>query len=560
MIFRRKKRISTPEVYPDEIFLDSQNIPLFDRQQFEGRIERAISKRTILVLGVFFGFIGVLFIGRAGILQIRMGEAYTIRSEQNSLDAIPLFSDRGIIFDRNGKELVSNSMSADSDFPKREYIKQQGFAHVLGYVSYPAKDTKGVYWQKEIIGKAGIEKTMDDVLAGENGLKMFETDALGNIKSENIVNSPVHGTNVTLAIDASLQNEFSKAIEKLAGVAGFIGGAGVIMDVHTGEIIVMTSFPEYDSGVLSLGSDRETISGYMHDSRKVFLNKTIGGVYTPGSIVKPFVAVGALMEGVIDPQTQILSTGSISLQNPYNPDLKTVFNDWKAHGWVDMRKALAVSSNVYFYEISGGFENQKGLGIANIKKYAELFGLGRKTGVDMSGELSGTIPSVEWKEKNFPGDVWRVGDTYNTAIGQYGFQVTPIQMVRAVSVIANGGTLVTPTILKTDSPRGPTDKIEIPIEHLTVVREGMRQVVTEGTGAIMNYSGVSVAAKTGTAQVGISKRYMNSWSMGFFPYENPKYAFIVLMEKGPKTNTIGASHAMRDVFDYIKLYAPEYAE
>ncbi len=560
MIFRRKKRISTPEVYPDEIFLDSQNIPLFDRQQFEGRIERAISKRTILVLGVFFGFIGVVFIGRASILQIKMGEAYTIRSEQNSLDAMPLFSDRGIIFDRNGKELVSNSMSADSDFPKREYIKQQGFAHVLGYVSYPAKDTKGVYWQKEIIGKAGIEKTMDDVLAGENGLKMFETDALGNIKSENIVNSPVHGTNVTLAIDASLQNEFSKAIEKLADEAGFIGGAGVIMDVHTGEIITMTSFPEYDPGVLSLGSDRETISDYMHDSRKVFLNKTIGGVYTPGSIVKPFLALGALREGIISPNKQILSTGSISIPNPYDKSKPSIFKDWKAHGWTDMREAIAVSSDVYFYSIGGGFDGQAGLGISNIEKYSRMFGIGQKTGVDMSGELSGTIPSVEWKEKNFPGDVWRVGDTYNTAIGQYGFQVTPMQMVRAVSVIANGGTLVTPTILKTDSPRGPTDKIEIPIEHLTVVREGMRQVVTEGTGAIMNYSGVSVAAKTGTAQVGISKRYINSWSMGFFPYENPKYAFIVLMEKGPKTNTIGASHAMRDVFDYIKTYAPEYAE
>ncbi|MBP9772843.1 MAG: hypothetical protein KBD26_03350 [Candidatus Pacebacteria bacterium] len=561
MIFRRHRRkVAIPEVDPDEIFLDSQNIPSFDSQQFEGRIESAIPKRTIVFLGSFFVFVGVIFIFKAGVLQIKMGEAYSLRSEQNSLDTLPLFSDRGIIFDRNGVELVTNKMIPDSDFPVRNYTDKQGFSHILGYVSYPAKDTSGVYWQKEIIGKDGIEKSMNSILSGKNGLKIFETDALGDIKSENLVNAPEHGENVNLAIDARLQNEFSESIERLADTAGFIGGAGVIMDVNTGEVIVMTSFPEYDSNILSLGSDRATISSYIHDNRKVFLNKTIGGLYTPGSIVKPFVAVGALMEGVIDPSKQILSTGSISLPNPYNPELKTIFNDWKAHGWVDMRKALAVSSNVYFYAISGGFGDQKGMGISNIKKYTQMFGLGKKTGIDMVGELTGTIPSPEWKEKNFPGDVWRVGDTYNTAIGQYGFQVTPIQMVRAVAAIANGGKLLNPTILKTDEPVGNIETINIPEDVLNIVREGMRMVVTEGSGTIMNYSGITVAAKTGTAQVGISKNYMNSWSMGFFPYENPRYAFIVLMEKGPKTNTIGASHVMKDVLSYINTYAPEYVE
>ncbi len=561
MIFKRRRRkIAIPEVDPDEIFLDSQNIPSFDSQQFEGRIESAIPKRTIFFLGSFFALVGVVFVFKAGVLQLKMAAAYALRSEQNSLDTIPLFSDRGVIFDRNGVELVTNKMIPDSDFPVRNYTDKQGFSHILGYVSYPAKDTSGVYWQKEIIGKDGIEKSMNSVLSGKNGLKIFETDALGKIQSENLVNTPEHGENITLAIDARLQNEFSLAIERLAETAGFIGGAGVIMDVNTGEIIVMTSFPEYDSNILSLGSDRETISRYIHDNRKVFLNKTVGGLYTPGSIVKPFVAVGALMEDVIDPNKQILSTGSISLPNPYNPELKTVFNDWKAHGWVDMRKALAVSSNVYFYEIGGGFQDQKGLGISNIKKYTQMFGLGKKTGVDVAGELTGTIPSPEWKEKNFPGDIWRIGDTYNTAIGQYGFQVTPIQMVRAVAAIANGGKLLTPTILKTDKPVGNIESIDIPEDVLNIVREGMRMVVTEGTGSIMNYSGITVAAKTGTAQVGISKNYMNSWSMGFFPYENPKYAFIVLMEKGPKTNTIGASHVMKDVLYYINTYAPEYAE
>ena len=156
--------------------------------------------------------------------------------------------------------------------------------------------------------------------------------------------------------------------------------------------------------------------------------------------------MGALTEGVIDPYKKILSTGSISIPNPYFPDQKTVFKDWKAHGWTDMREAIAVSSDVYFYEIGGGFESQKGLGIVNIEKYAQLFGIGQKTGIDLPDEKGGIIPGPEWKIKNFKGEPWRIGDTYNTVIGQYGFQVTPLEMVRAISAIANYGTLVTPAL------------------------------------------------------------------------------------------------------------------
>jgi penicillin-binding protein 2 len=179
-----------------------------------------------------------------------------------------------------------------------------------------------------------------------------------------------------------------------------------------------------------------------------------------------------------------------------------------------------------------------------------MFGMGKKTNINMPGETAGNIPNPAWKEKNFPGDPWRIGDTYNTAIGQYGVQVTPLQMVRGIAAIANNGRMITPTVLKTDDVQKGSP-IDISKENFTIIHEAMRLTVTEGTGTVLNTPAVMVAAKTGTAQVGIAKQFMNSWSVGFFPYEHPKYAFVVLVERGPKSNTIGASHVMRTVLDYI---------
>lgn len=149
-----------------------------------------------------------------------------------------------------------------------------------------------------------------------------------------------------------------------------------------------------------------------------------------------------------------MSTGSISLENPYVPGTYSVFRDWKAHGWTDMREAIAVSSDVYFYAVGGGFEDQIGLGIERIVNYMEIFGIGEKTGVNFYDDLSGTIPSPSWKEEVFR-EPWRIGDTYITSIGQYGFRVTPLQMLKAVSSIANNGVMVTPKILMDEETKKP---------------------------------------------------------------------------------------------------------
>ncbi len=545
-------------VEPDEIFLDSKNLQNFDRQQFEGRIEKPISKKAIIFVGIFF----LLFLGafgtRLGYLQIQKGQAYLDRSQNNTLEKQIIFSDRGIIYDRNKVELAWNKKAPDLPTAIRTYLSP-GFSHLLGYVSYPMQDKSGNFWQSEFIGKDGLEKQYNQQLKGTNGSKIVEIDARKVIHSENIVNAPVRGADLVTTIDSRIQKELYTLIKNLSTSNSFSGGAGVMMDINNGEVLTSVSFPEYDSEILSLGKDSKKIQGYLSDKRKVFLDRTISGLYTPGSIVKPFFAIGALTEGVIDPYKKILSTGSISIPNPYFPNQKTVFKDWRAQGWVDMRQALAVSSDVYFYEIGGGYQDQKGLGIVNIEKYAELFGIGEKTGVDLPDEKGGVIPSPEWKIKNFNGEAWRVGDTYHTVIGQYGFQVTPLEMTRAVSAIANYGTLVTPHYILGDKTKeSMTSKIDLKKENFDVVHEGMRQSVLTGTSVAINVPYVEVASKTGTAQVGLSKSKVNSWIIGFFPYENPKYAFTIMMESGPSSGSVGASSIMRQLLDWMSINTPQY--
>lgn len=557
MFFRKKY---DNEIDPDEIFLDSKNLPDFDVHQFEGRLEKPISKRTVVIAGLFFMFVGAMFVSRAWYLQVAYGESYKEQSENNRLEHTPIFPERGVIYDRNGKLLASNE--AGGDYPKRVYGELPGLAHVLGYVSYPKKDKFGFYYQEEFIGKDGIEKEYDSLLSGEMGLKITEVNVLGNIQSENTVRPPISGKNITLSIDKRLNEKMYEFMKNLSDDVGFEGGAGIIMDARNGEIISLVSFPEYDSEAVSLGQDADKIRRYLKDERKPFLNRVTQGLYTPGSIVKPFLASGALKEKIISPNKQILSTGSISIPNPYYPNIKSIFTDWKAHGWVDMRSALAVSSNVYFYEIGGGFGDQKGLGIDKIGYYAKLFGIGLPSGVDLLGEKEGTIPGPEWKNVNFPGDDWRIGDTYHTSIGQYGFQVTPAQMVKAVAALANNGKLLKPHLLKEE--KSETDYLEkqldIDEEDFKIVKEGMRQAVTEGTASGLNISAVKVGAKTGTAELGTLKQFVNSWVIGFFPYDEPKYAFAVVMEKGPRHNTVGALFIVRQLLEWMSANAPEYLE
>lgn len=547
---------------PDEIFLDSKNLPEFDTQQFEGRIETPIKKTSVFVVGGMFAVFIVIAFLKLGSLQIKNGDEFAEAASSNSLAEYPIFAERGVIYDRLGAFLAWNESNAENTdpFPKRRYITTPGFSHLLGYVNYPAKDSKGYFWREDYVGKAGIERVYNDLLAGENGRVITETDALGHEISTNMVNRAVPGENITLTIDARVQEVLHKEIVALAQTAGYVGGGGVIMDIKTGDILALTSFPEYGSNEMSDG-DSEALQRYNTDSKKPFLNRVVGGLYTPGSIVKPYVGVAALTEGVITPQKQLLSRGKITIPNPYSPDKPSVFVDYrKDNGWVDIRKALAVSSNIYFYQVAGGFQDQRGIGISTLEKYIRKFGIGSKTGIDLPGEIDGIVPSPAWKEKVFNGDPWRLGDTYNTAIGQYGFQVTPLQMVRAVAAIGNGGTLVTPRLFA-GGKESKKESIGVPAENLAIVREGMRMAVTDpvGTGIRLNSLKTHVAVKSGTAEVGRNNEFVNSWTTLLFPYESPRYALVVVMERagGRPTGAVAAVHA---TLSWIENNAPEYVE
>lgn len=566
-LFKRKKKYSSWDV--DTVFLDNKNMPLFDRSQKEGTIEQTINRNTVsvFILITFFIIFGLSL--KALHLQLVKGASLVKRSENNRLDAVLLFARRGIIADRNGELLAWNSLTNDEEkneeeileqIPDRLYTDKLGMGHILGYVSYPQKDNNGNYWQTSFVGRDGIEKLYDKQLTGVNGARLVEVDVTGNIISTNLAEKPVSGQTINLTIDARMQDAMFRGMQNLSSNMGYRGGAGIIMDVNNGDVLTMVSFPEYDSNILSKATDKQTISSYFSDTRSIFLNRVFQGSYAPGSIVKPFIALEALYKGVITPEVNILSTGSMSVPNPYNPDKPTIFKDWRVNGYTDMRKAIAVSSDIYFYQVGGGFGSQKGIGIASIEEVAILFGITKKTGIIFPGEVNGVIPSPKWKEKVFPGDPWRVGDTYNSAIGQYGWQVTPIQMAHATGALATNGKLVKPRISFDEKITvNQVDKNYTSYQY-QVVREGMRMTVTDGSATVLNIPEMKLAVKTGTAQVGVGNARINSWVVGFFPYDNPKYSFAVLMEGAPSSASQSASFVMRDFFQILAREHPEVIE
>jgi len=546
-----KKRVGR-ELDPDEIFLDSSNLPSFDKQQFEGQIERPITKKNLYAFAGVFLIIGLLFVGRIGFLQVAQGENFALRSEQNKLRHTMIFPDRGIIYDRNEVELAWND-------PGRVYTDRSGFAHLLGFVGLPnEEELKNFdFHPQSLVGKDGIERIHNRSLSGVSGIHLEEVNALGQIQTNHVLRLPKSGDSLTLSIDAKVQEILYEVIAEVAKDIGYSGGSGVMMDVHTGEVIALVSYPEFDSSVMSAREDSEKINAYLTDPANPFLNRAVSGLYTPGSVIKPFVAAAALAENIINPNKQILSEGQLIVPNLYHPDQPSIFRDWRAHGLVDMRRALAVSSNIYFYQIGGGYrQSQIGLGISRIEKYSRLFGFGAATGIDLPGEVAGVIPNPKWKAENFDNDDWRLGDTYHTSIGQFGFLVSPIQMARAIAGIAADGKLPTPKLVKDTNPE--IKDLGLTSSDLLVVKEGMRQAVSDGTAGALSVPYVRVAAKTGTAEIGLNKSHINAWITGFFPYEKPRYSFVVVMERGPKGTVIGGGMVMRRVLDRMNQEVPEY--
>ena len=555
----------------DEIFMDSSNLPAFNSGRMEGRMELPIQKRKLLIIGLIFLLVALVYLGKLFSLQVIHGAEYRDRSDNNRIDQAVVIAERGVIYDRRGEMLAWNAADYDAEreFPLRAYTDRSGLGQLLGYVSYPQKDKNGFYYRTDYIGRTGLESSYEHILHGKNGSVLVEVDASGEVFSAVSTNSPSPGSAINSSVDAGLSEAMYDVIATSTAKGGFRSGAGAIMDIHTGEIVAMTSFPSYDPEIMANGSDHDLIESYNNDDRFPFLNKVVGGAYTPGSIIKPFMAYAALAEGVIGQHQKITSNGVLIIPNPYDADNPTRFRDWRAHGATDMKTAIAYSSDVYFYIIGGGLPKIAapqagvgeftGLGIARIDKYMKLFGMSQKTGINFPGEQAGLIPTPEWKKEVFDED-WRLGNTYHSSIGQYGFLVTPLQVMRAAAALANGGKLVKPRLIK-DVPPEYVD-LELNQSYLQVIKEGMRMAVNQDGGTVrgldLNY--VDIAGKSGTAELGFSNEYVNSWVIGFWPYEEPKYAFVLLMERAPRSNSLGAGWVMREVFEWMKVHRPEYLE
>lgn len=389
---------------------------------------------------------------------------------------------------------------------KRKYIYGKEFAHILGYTGIASlndlEKNKNLSFNDKI-GKEGLEAFYDDKLRGKKGVSVIFKNSKGKEMDKKIEKISKTGDNLFTSIDLGLQKYFYNVFIEQLKILGKSSGAGIILNPRTGEILSMLSFPSYD--------DNDLNSKIFLDKNKPTFNRPVSGLYSPGSTIKPLVGVAALNEGIIIPSKKIFSPGYIKVPNPYNPKHLSVFLDWRPQGWVDIYSAIARSSNVYFYEVGGGFENQEGLGITKLKKYWKKFELDEKTGVDLLGESSGLLPDPEWKKKK-TGDIWRLGDTYNISIGQGDLMITPIELIRYISSIPNRGKL--PHLFLVGKIKDNNNKnifvrkvlfkdVGVNNKNLfSIVEKGMIDGVKKnyGTSYILHNIPMKIAAKTGSSQ------------------------------------------------------------
>ncbi len=394
-IFKKRKR--SGEINPEDIFLDSTNLIGLDNDREEAFFNRPISIFMGYLPASFLLIVLFVFSYRLYILSIKNFDFYKDKANNNRYNANIILANRGEIFDRNGQILAENIVSSTTNILKREYIKDGGFSNILGYINYPKKDDSGNYWQNNYIGKDGVELIYNDLLSGINGQQIIEKDVKSAVESENLLVKPIPGANLNLTIDAELQKRLFNSTKAVVNNRNFISGTGIIMNIKNGEILAMVNYPEYDNNLMTNSNsqeDNQKIKNLLQDKRNPFLNRAVSGLFTPGSVVKPFMAYAALNEKVITPEKQIYSSGQLVIKNIYGgPD--TVFRDWKAHGYINVVRALAESSDEYFYQVGGGYKDQPGLGIDRIDKYAKLFGLTDETKIDLPNEETGIIPTPE---------------------------------------------------------------------------------------------------------------------------------------------------------------------
>lgn len=431
-------------------------------------------------------------------------------------------------------------------------------AHILGRTGAIQRDQWPTYKEQgyamnEIVGTDGVEKAFESLLRGQAGTQVVERNAKGKIVSHSWKTEPAPGYNVSLTIDLPLQQKVEDTLAaKLPTLTdeGAGGGAAVMIDVHNGDILSIASYPTFD--LTSVYKDNELYKAAIEDPLTPFLNRATDGLFAPGSTFKPMVAAAGLTEGVITTKEKIQDTGRyLHYDRIQDQPQCWIYRDTgRTHGYENVSEAIRDSCNIYF------FETGLRLGIAQINDYADLFGLGKQTGLELyeeTGQIAGPETSAKF------GQTWYEGETMYAAIGQGSTQVTPIQLANYVSTLVNGGTNYTAHLLKTVKSNDFTQvleeyepqvrsQLELEESHLTAIKQGMRMAATTGTmGQHFANSPVAVGAKTGSAQV-TGQATANAVLIVFAPYENPEIAIATVVEKGGSGSRVAAIAA--DIVEY----------
>ncbi|OGO49339.1 MAG: penicillin-binding protein 2 [Chloroflexi bacterium RBG_16_68_14] len=607
------------------------------------RTGEILQHRFLLLKALIVVLFGVLSLQLAR-MQIVEHAKYNARAESNRLRTVPILPARGLIYDRNGVQLVENlpifsAAVTPADVPQeqlltvvaglseitgvapqeiateiaeaqksndpftplvvkanldeetafrlrerqadlpgvqvvvesvRDYSTGALTSHLLGYVGridaeeYVKLRDDG-YQLNDRLGKAGVEYTYEAVLRGRPGYRQVEIDAAGEeIRTIRSV-SPRPASSLVLSLDLDLQRQVTQVLQNAKGNS--LNAVAIVMDVRTGGILAMVSLPAYDNNILTDPVDQEKLPALLDDPARPMVNHAISEVHPPGSTFKQVTGTAALQEGVATSDTTITSYGYITVEDEYVPDKVWVMRDWAALGTLDFYRGLAMSSDVYFYYLAGGYyENGqrlfRGLGPERLARYAREYGLGAPTGIDLPGEAAGLVPDPAWKEQAI-GEVWTLGDTYNFGIGQGYLTMTPLQLLRVIAAIANGGDVLVPHVVREivgeegnvlkRVERQVQHHLNISEQHLAIVREALRQAAVYGPARTGTSSQVTIAAKTGTAEFGQqladgSYASSHAWYTAYAPFENPEIALVVFLEKG-----IGATHAgpvAKQIFDY----------
>ena len=462
------------------------------------------------------------------------------------------------------RQLDNRAVVVEENF-SRLYADGSIFSHIVGYtgaVSPADLEENSSLYARDDIGRSGIEASYDSFLRGTHGVALSLQDAFGNTLDTKVSRDPQAGDDVYTTIDSDLQKFVYGALEKQLSQLGRRAGVALVINPQTEPILSLVSAPSFDNTNIDMAA--------LSDSAKPLFNRAVSGLYSPGSTIKPLVAFGALEEGIVSPLRSILSIGYIEIANPYDPSNPSRFVDWRPQGWVNMYSALARSSNVYFYEIGGGFPAQggfptdgggyqEGLGIDRLKQYWQTFLLDQKTGVDLPGEQSGFLPDPQSKEDR-RNDIWRLGDTYNVSIGQGDLVITPLELLRYIGGIAMHGTMAVPHVVDRVVSQGGAEEYAfnepgyvIPAKNaqdFDEVERGMLDAVRKDYGTAHSLADIPmvIAAKTGSAQIQNNQK-TNAFFVGYGPVPNPQIAVLVLVEDA-KEGSLNAVPVGKEIFQW----------